>query len=748
MRNSTFGLLATLLLMPAGTMAQDTSSAAQQDVPKTVAPANADTGFVNQIDIGARGTSFGAGSDQARYQRYQDLRNGGFLDRLRINKTTDRYLFALEADHVGYRDQRFLASYHGFGKVKASFEWNQIPLFYSQTTQSLYTETSPGVLTLPTSVQLGIQNKTLTLASAVTGASVFDTRSQRDVANGLVTYSATRNVDLSFTFKNTTKTGNQPFAGSFGISGAIATEFAVPLDHRTTEFGSKLEWADGTRHASVAYDGSFFRNNIPTLVWANPSLATDSATLGPASGRMSMWPNTDSNTVSAAVGTKLPGHSNANAYVSMATLSNNDPLLPFTDNTKLVSPTLDRTTADVKAKVTAMNYIFTSRPTSMLWFSARYRQYKFDNQTTPFLVTTGVNYDTALVVLNKESEPLGYTRRTFDADASFSPWRYVGFRGGYTREDIDRTYRIVEKTTENTGRVSVDLTGLTYVTVRGVYEHAIRTASPVDETELLALGEQPTLRQFDISDRNLDRFSAVVQVTPVSMLSLNASASVSTIDYPGTNYGLRTTAPADIYGLRNQDSHVYVVGFDLVPMKPVSFGVSYGYEKNTALQTSRTANPLPANTLANLNDPTQQFNDPRRDWTDNSADRVHYTNASADFIKVIPKTDVKVAYDYTRAESAYTYGLGANTVIAAPVQLPTVTNEQQRGTVDGRYFVTSHLALGGVYWYDRYTVNDFALNPLSSLAQPATGTAALMMVGYYYAPYTAHTFMGRLTYLW
>ena len=71
----------------------------------------------------------------------------------------------------------------------------------------------------------------------------------------------------------------------------------------------------------MAYDGSFFRNNIPTLVWANPSLAADSATLGPASGRMSMWPNTDSNTVSASVGTKLPGHSNANAYVSMATLS-------------------------------------------------------------------------------------------------------------------------------------------------------------------------------------------------------------------------------------------------------------------------------------------------------------------------------------------------------------------------------------------------------------------------------------------
>ena len=54
-------------------------------------------------------------------------------------------------------------------------------------------------------------------------------------------------------------------------------------------------------------------------------------------------------------------------------------------------------------------------------------------------------------------------------------------------------------------------------------------------------------------------------------------------------------------------------GFDYVPSDSVSLGASYGYEKYTALQASRTASPLPANTVAFLNDPTQQFNDPRRD---------------------------------------------------------------------------------------------------------------------------------------
>jgi hypothetical protein len=175
-------------------------------------------------------------------------------------------------------------------------------------------------------------------------------------------------------------------------------------------------------------------------------------------------------------------------------------------------------------------------------------------------------------------------------------------------------------------------------------------------------------------------------------------------------------------------------------------GLSYGLEKYTALQASRTANPLPAG--GSLTDLTQQFNDPRRDWTDDSADRVRTIDASIDLLKVIRKTDIKAAYDYSRAQSIYTYGLAPDTVIAAPVQLSPVMNELQRGTVDGRYFVSTHLTIGLVYWFDKYKVDDFALSPVSSLAQPATGAPTLMMLGYFYRPYTANSLMGRLTYLW
>src|SRR4029077_7427609 len=155
------------------------------------------------------------------------------------------------------------------------------------------------------------------------------------------------------------------------------------VDHRTTDFGTYLEYANDRGFARLGYDGSFFRNNVTSLVWENPSRITASARAGPAQGRMALWPNTDMNTVSASGGLNLPGRSHATAFLSVASLTNNNPLLPYTINTALVSPALARPNSDVSARVTAMNYTFTSRPVPMLWFSARYRQYEFDNRTVP-----------------------------------------------------------------------------------------------------------------------------------------------------------------------------------------------------------------------------------------------------------------------------------------------------------------------------------------------------------------------------
>src|SRR5262249_35633737 len=223
MRKRLLTMVAALLLVSGSALAQDqdTSPAPQQSA---VAPAATAAEFgtaPNQIEFGYRGTRYTADSDEARYQRYQDLRNGPTVDRLRWGKNTDRYLFKVEADHLGYRDQRFAGSYDSFGKVKAAFEWNQVPLYFSKTTQSLYA-TSGGTASINDGVQLALQNKTVSLVDAVQLGSVFDLQNRRYVGNASLVYSATESLDFKVNVRNIDRQGQQPWAGSFGIGGSPA----------------------------------------------------------------------------------------------------------------------------------------------------------------------------------------------------------------------------------------------------------------------------------------------------------------------------------------------------------------------------------------------------------------------------------------------------------------------------------------------------------------------------------------------
>src|SRR5258708_24766235 len=139
MRTRCFSVFAALLMASTGAWAADDETqvpAAQNDVVKTVAPASGEFGAMNQIDFGVRGTFFGENADKARYQRYQDLRDGATIDFFHFAKQTPNQFFTAEANHVGYRDQRFAADFNRYGKVKASFDYNQTPLFFSDSTRT------------------------------------------------------------------------------------------------------------------------------------------------------------------------------------------------------------------------------------------------------------------------------------------------------------------------------------------------------------------------------------------------------------------------------------------------------------------------------------------------------------------------------------------------------------------------------------------------------------------------------------
>ena len=689
-------------LLMAGTL-----PAAAQDAPQTEPR-------IGSFDIGGR--LFTVEGDAAHAQRYRDLRDGVFLENFDYRRDTDAWRATARATHIGYRDQQYEATYNRYGRVKAWFEWNQIPFFYSDDTATPYTSASPGVLVIDDAAQAPG-----TIAAVVPIARPFDLRMRRDTTRFGVSATPRQDLDLTVNVSAYRRDGEMPWSGSFGFGNTVT--LPAPLDQGTTDVNAAAEWGGTRGSVRVQYDGSWFNNDVTALVWDNPTRTVDSPTAGSARGRTALWPGSTMNAVSVTGGLSLPARSRATAYVSVGEWTQDDGLLPFTVNSAIAPIPLARSTADARADVTAVHVSYTARPVDRAWFNVRFRRYDFDNKTPPFPVNSQVAFDQTLQTsLLGGTEPFGYVRNWFDADASYDLNRFVALRLGYGLEDVERTFRLFENTTEHTVRASIDSVGSSLVTVRGVYEKGIRTGAGLDEEVLDDIGEQISLRQFDISNRNRDRFSAIVQATPVDWLGVN-----------GTIGAGKDHRPDAYFGLQHATTRFYSVGADVTPDDTISAGLTWGFDRYTSLQRSRQANP------------GEQFEDPTRDWSTDAAERVHYVSGSLELVRVIPRADLQLGYDFNRSRSRYLYLLPSNTTLVTPQQLPPVVNTLHHARVDLRYYVARQLAAGVGYWFDRYDVEDYAFDPgtLTRIDMPGA-----LLLGYVWRPFTSNTVWTRLTYFW
>ena len=107
------------------------------------------------VDFGGRVTSIDG--DEARAQRYRDLRSGIYASNLVAGRRTEDWSLEAQAWNIGYRDQRYQLDFDRVGRLRASFLYDQIPLWISADTKTLYVETQPGVFRLEDSMQQAIQ---------------------------------------------------------------------------------------------------------------------------------------------------------------------------------------------------------------------------------------------------------------------------------------------------------------------------------------------------------------------------------------------------------------------------------------------------------------------------------------------------------------------------------------------------------------------------------------------------------------
>lgn len=722
------------------------------------------------IDVGFRTTS--VTGDEARYERYRDLRNGAYTN-ITFGKETEKYVFNLEARNIGYHDQRYALDYAN-SKMKVSFLWDSTPLNYAYNTMTPWVESGGNIWTLDTAARTAVQNNVpgvvgipftaaaLNTASIYRGlAKPFEMQQRRDTAGATVSYAAATDLDLSLAFTTTHKNGYQPFGMAFAFRNA--NELPMQLDNRTNDFTAAVEWVKPQGMIRAALDYSMFSNQFNQLEWDNPVRITDfdngrvpplgpydpsgySNGNGPAKGRISMFPDSTMMAVSFMGLYKLPHRSTINGTVQIMNMDQDDDLIPWTTNSVINTPLvwasfpelaqLPRPTAEQKVRAVNALLNFSSRPTRKVGFNAKYRHNSHANTSRPFPYPENVRFDAVPEEGHGESQGHTVIRDTFDATVSFTLLPQTTLRLGYGYDNFERTGRAHNDMRDNAFRATVDTVGNQYLSLRVGYELVNRKGFGFSIHSIEDSAGQPGLRFYDEADRDRNRANVAVTLTPTDKIDVTASMAYGKDEYGG---------PGLQFGLLDNKNTSYNVGVNVMPMSTMAFGANVGRDEYNAFQKSRNANPAP--------DPS--WTDPNRDWTMTNDEKVNNFDVYLDLLKAIKKTDIRVAYMFSDSDNAFVHGGPRIATLAAAKDaagnptfqaLPNVTNKWQQLSADVKVQATEKIGFAVSYYYEKLDITDFATINLPGTDDPRIDYLGGLTTGYGNRPYKGSTGVFRILY--
>ena len=247
--------------------------------------------------IGGRFTS--VDGDPARYQRYQDQRDGLLFSNFRYSfaKPDGTWDFHARAENVGYRDQEFMGSYNRIGKLSLSGSWQQIPQFYSVDTMTPYTGTG-GTLVLDDATQRAIQNgagQPQRLRPAGAGVRTARAARHRPFRPGRDAEAEPRRHGQ---LHDAEAQRRAALGGQLRLQqrrrGGAPLRFARERPHHRHRVDERAQ------HAACRLQRLLVRQHRADADLGQPAPPRRQADAGPGRGRMSLWPSNSAQTISFA----------------------------------------------------------------------------------------------------------------------------------------------------------------------------------------------------------------------------------------------------------------------------------------------------------------------------------------------------------------------------------------------------------------------------------------------------------------
>ena len=551
------------------------------------------------------------------------------------------------------------------GTYKLLLNYQELRHFISDSAQTPFIGSGGSSLTLPA----GYPAATTTAMPLSTTLRQVDLDLKRKELGAGVSWIPARAWETNVSYRHQTREGTLGTAGAFFVT---ASQLVKPVDYVTDQIDASASFTDNRFQAKLAYYGSNFTNNDPSLTWQNPF--TIPAFPAAVEGQLALPPDNQFHQVAANLGYQLAERTRATADIAVGRGTQNQQFLAPTLNGTLAVPALPRTSLDGRVDTINANLAVNSAVTDRLRLKAAYIYNDRDNQT-PQSTYSWVTTDMFVAPSQRTNLPYSFTQDKAQLRADYKVAERTTTSAGYDYDSVKRTFQEVNKASENTFWGKLASRYLDWVDLTLKYAYSDRNYSSYQPVPEITPPENPLLRKYNMADRTRNSGELRASFAATDTISIGLQFDASKDDYSKSEIGLTSA-------------------------KEYNFGgdITWMLSGETSLHLFANRQEIKSEQSG-----SQTYSTP--DWAGENKDTINFAGAGVKHIVIKDKLDVGVDYTVTRSKGAISVSTAAN-----EPAFPDLSTRRDSVKLYANYHLKDNVTLRAGYWYERYSSDSWALD--------------------------------------
>ena len=574
----------------------------------------------------------------------------------------------VEGSNLGLDTRSLNAEGGRQGQYKLQLNYQEVPHFISDSAQTPFIGSGGASLTLPA----GYPAATTTTMPLSTTLRFFNLDTKRRELGAGVSVTPARAWEYGVNYRHESREGSQGTAGAFFVT---ASQLVRPVDYVTEQVDASASYAGPRLQAKLAYYGSTFNNNDPSLTWQNPFT---SGFPGAVAGQLAQAPDNQFHQFSASLGYQLSERTRTTANLAAGRGTQDQKFLAPTLNTTLAVPALPRASLDGRVDTVNANIDLSSAVSDRLRLKAAYLYNDRDNQT-PQSTYSWVTTDMFVAPSQRTNLPYSFTQDKAQLRADYRAAERTTTSAGYDYDSVKRTYQEVNKTHENTLWGKLASRYLDWVDLTLKYTYGDRNNSSYQPVPAITPPENPLLRKYNMADRTRNSGELRASFAATDTVSIALQFEASKDDYSNSTIGLTSARDSNLGG-----------------------DITWMLSGETSLHLFANRQEIKSEQSG-----SQAYSTP--DWTGENKDTINFAGVGVKHILIKDKLEVGADYTYTRSKGAISVATAAN-----EPPFPNLSTRRDSVKLYANYRVKDNVTLRAGYWYERYESDDWALDGVRS----------------------------------